>query len=525
MKYLIAIFYLLHLSLFQFQHPFQSQSQSGSLQAQNVVRGTAFIDENLNGLHDRGESFYEGLEVSNGRNIVSTDRKGKYSIPKLEGRFVFAIKPTGYQFLMDKDFQPSFYASPDAEKFDIALRPSPGEDKYSLVLMGDPQVYAQDQINYLGEVATDELRGGDHDFMIVLGDLVGNTLSALPKVKTTLGLAEKTSYYVLGNHDRDRGDFKDPSTGDNDSFENSYGPDYYSFNWGNVHFLVINDVKTVDPKEFGRDYYPGIHPFEAEFIKNDLARVAPEKLVVLCAHIPFFLEDKKIGQTQEILSMLENHPKVFLATGHAHNQIQLFFDEDEGRKPGQSIHQLVAGAICGGWWRGEPDIYGIPGSMMRDGTPQGYWFMHVEGTDYQLEYKASGRDRDKQMHIWVPYYNEQDTIMNSQVDERDIWVNVYAGNEFTEVELRIDRGKWQSIERKVASDPYALRIQYRQKIGRAPSPGAVPIKEGTRECTHLWYSQVPEGIAEGAHVLEVRAKNDYGLDASANRVFWVKQSK
>ena len=121
-----------------------------------------------------------------------------------------------------------------------------------------------------------------------------------------------------------------------------------------------------------------------------------------------------------------------------------------------------------------------------------------------------------------PYYKEQDTVLNSQINERDIWVNVYAGNEFTEVELRIDGGQWGSIDRKEKFDPYVLRLLHRQKISRAPSPGAVPLKVGPRECTHLWYSQVPEGLVKGAHVLEVRAKNKYGLDASASRVFWVR---
>ena len=244
--------------------------------------------------------------------------------------------------------------------------------------------------------------------------------------------------------------------------------------------------------------------------------------MVLCAHIPFFMEAKKVAQTREILSILEDHPKVLMATGHAHNQIQLYFDQEYGRKPGEEIHQLVAGAICGSWWRGEPDIYGIPGSMMRDGTPRGYWFMHVDGTDYQLEYKVSGRGKEKQMHIWVPYYKEQDAVMNSFIDERDIWVNVYAGNEFTEVKLRIDEGEWKDIEKREEFDPYMLRLLKRQEIERTPSPGAVPLKEGARECTHLWYSQVPEGLEKGAHIMEVQAKNKYGLNATAMRVFWVK---
>ncbi|MCK5278657.1 MAG: calcineurin-like phosphoesterase C-terminal domain-containing protein, partial [Cyclobacteriaceae bacterium] len=382
-----------------------------------------------------------------------------FSIKKIEGRFVFAIKPSNYQFSLDKDYQPEFYQNGTDELFNVPLYPSRNEDKYSMVLMGDPQVYAQDQINFLGEVATDELLDADYEFMIVLGDIVGNSLPLLPQVKSTLGLTRKPSYYALGNHDRDRGEFSDPTIQDNNSYEESYGPDYYSFNWGNVHFLVLNDVLTVEKKKKkGSDYIPGIHPMQIEFIKNDLKTVPPEKLVVVCAHIPFFLEAKKTSQTKKMLSLLKNHHKVFMATGHAHNQIQLFFDEDDGWESEQPIHQLVAGAICGNWWRGEPDIFGIPGSMMRDGTPRGYWFMHVDGSDYQLEYKVSGRDKNKQMHIWLPQYFEMDTLSNFNQGSNDIWINVYAGNEFTEVKLRIDNGKWELVKKEIAFDPYVLRI-------------------------------------------------------------------
>ncbi len=208
---------------------------------QGVVSGIAFIDDNKNGIKDNGELYFEGLHMSNGRDIVSTDKEGIFLLDKIKGRFIFAIKPSHYQFSLDKDFQPEFYQKDAGEIFNFPLYPSQNEDKYTVVLMGDPQVYAQDQINYLGEVATDELLDADYEFMVVLGDIVGNALPLLPRVKSTLGLARKTNYYVLGNHDRDRGEFKEPTIEDNDSFEASFGPDYYSFNWGKVHYLVLNN--------------------------------------------------------------------------------------------------------------------------------------------------------------------------------------------------------------------------------------------------------------------------------------------
>jgi len=491
---------------------------------QNQVKGKAFIDQNSNGIRDRGEDPVDGLYISNGRDIVSTDKKGNYRIEKLDGRFIFAIKPAGFQFPLDKDFQARFYQPDDAKTFNIPLLRTDEDARFSLVLMGDPQVYAQDQINYLGEVATDELIGADYEFLIALGDLVGNVLPLMPDVKTTLGLTQKVCYYAIGNHDRDRGDFPDPAAQDNDSFEKTFGPDYYSFNWGNVHFLVLNNILTVKPGELGNsDYYPGLHPLQAEFVENDLKRVPPEKLVVVAAHIPFVFDERKTNQTKQILALLSNHPQVFIATGHSHNQFQVFFDENDGWNHEQPVRELVAGAICGGWWRGEPDMFGIPGSMMRDGTPRGYWFMHIDGSDYQLEYKASGMDRNKQMHIWVPSFKDMDTLFNPDKENREVRINVYAGNELTNVKMRIDSGEWQSTERKEEFDPYILHLLERQETGWSPSEGSRPLKTGARPSTHLWYGRIPEGIPTGAHTIEVSARNNSGLDATAYRVFWIKE--
>lgn len=492
--------------------------------AQPEITGTVFLDKNQNGLYDSGEKAFKNLYISNGRDFVQTDKKGKYSIDKLDERYVFAVKPSDYQFAIDKHFQAKFYHT-EGETFNIPVYPSKNESKYSMVLMGDPQVYAQDQINYLGEVATDELLDANYEFAVVLGDLVGNTLPLIPTVKETLGLTKKPNYFVLGNHDRDRGNFDDATKSDNDSYEKDLGPDYYSFNWGEAHFLVLNDVLTYQNRnEKGSDYIPGIHETQIKFIENDLKTVSSDKLIVVCAHIPFFFGDKKDATTKRMLDLLSNHKNVFMATGHAHNQLQLFFDEDEGWNNPQPVHQLVAGAICGNWWRGEYDMFGIPGSMMRDGTPRGYWFMHINGNEYQLEYKASGMDKSKQMHIWVPQYFEMfDTLSNSDPEIKDIWINVYAGNEFTDVKMRIDGGGWKTAERQEEFDPYILRLLNRQEMGITPTDGSRELKEEPRASTHLWHGLIPNGLEKGAHMLEVTTKNKYGLNAKANRVFWIKK--
>ena len=53
---------------------------SDILNAQKVAQGIVFLDENRNGIMDRGEKRLLGVGISNGEVVVLTDDKGRYSI-------------------------------------------------------------------------------------------------------------------------------------------------------------------------------------------------------------------------------------------------------------------------------------------------------------------------------------------------------------------------------------------------------------------------------------------------------------
>ena len=255
-----------------------------SLLASTGVSGVAFIDINKNGIKERNEKVLSGVRVSNGRDVVTTDKKGLYHIEKLIGYTIFAIKPDAYQFSLDEHFHPRFYQKTESETFNIPLYPSNSSDKFSLVLMGDIQVPTIEELNYLGQLAIDELINTDYEFLIALGDLVANSLPILPAVKDALGETGKTNYYVLGNHDRDVGKVENPTVNDDNTYEKDFGPSYYSFDRGNVHFIVLNNIISKEketPKS--TSYYPGIHKTQYQFIENDLKHVPNDKLIVFCA--------------------------------------------------------------------------------------------------------------------------------------------------------------------------------------------------------------------------------------------------
>ena len=64
--------------------------------SQTSVSGYVFEDINKNQKKENREKGIEGVAVSNGSQVVLTDKKGKYSLPIADGQTIFVIKPSGY---------------------------------------------------------------------------------------------------------------------------------------------------------------------------------------------------------------------------------------------------------------------------------------------------------------------------------------------------------------------------------------------------------------------------------------------
>jgi 3',5'-cyclic AMP phosphodiesterase CpdA len=61
------------------------------------------------------------------------------------------------------------------------------------------------------------------------------------------------------------------------------GPDYYSFDFGGVHFVGLNSVDIDDQR-----YYGHVDSMQIAWLERDLAMVPPTMPVVTFNHIPFF---------------------------------------------------------------------------------------------------------------------------------------------------------------------------------------------------------------------------------------------
>ena len=86
-------------------------------------------------------------------------------------------------------------------------------------------------------------------------------------------------FYCIGNHDLVKG-----KSGE-ELYEDIYGPVYYSFDVGNVHYIVTLML--------GGDYRPGYTKENVYWwLKNDLAQIPSGKPIIVFNHDLLTTDDK-----------------------------------------------------------------------------------------------------------------------------------------------------------------------------------------------------------------------------------------
>src|SRR5690606_6041997 len=157
------------------------------------------------------------------------------------------------------------------------------------------------ELNYAGKSIFRELASRpDIAFHLILGDLVNDKTNLLGPFKNMLQALPSPSWTVLGNHDRniDNTQYLD------DHFNQEFGASTYAFNYGGVHFIVLNNVFSTGK----RSYEGRISEDQLQFLANDLKNVSPNTQIVLCQHIPM----RYTHNRTEVLSLLEPYANVLI---------------------------------------------------------------------------------------------------------------------------------------------------------------------------------------------------------------------
>ncbi|MEZ6087740.1 MAG: calcineurin-like phosphoesterase family protein [Pirellulaceae bacterium] len=500
------------------------------------AHGVVFDDQNGNGRRDSGEPGIADVRVSNGRQIVKTNAKGEYELMISDDSIVFVIKPRNWMTPVNEVNLPQFFyihkpkgspksqfpgvepTGPLPDSIDFALRRQEEPDTFRALMFGDPQPRNIKEVQYIAHDVVEQIiaeEAHQASFGVTLGDIAFDDLNTFAPLNQAIALIGIPWYNVIGNHDINY-DAKDDQTSD-ETFERHYGPNYYSFDHGPVHFMVLDDVTWTVPEGSKRGkYHAGLGKRQMEFIRNDLAGIPADQLVVLMMHIPLV----EVEDRQELYRLIEARPFAVSISAHTHFMEHRFIGEEDGWKGKEKHHHIVNVTVCGSWWQGMPDERGIPHTTMKDGAPNGYSIMTFDGSKYSLEFRAAARPADHQMNLYAPEEINRGAADVRSDDPPKLFANVFNGSERTVCEFRIGGdSQWTAMQRISKEDPAYVEAVALEKSLKDKTWKELP---GVRTTPHFWEADLPTSLPIGTHRIEVRATEESGRPHVSSRLIRVR---
>lgn len=493
------------------------------------ITGFAYEDVNGDGRRDPAEPGVPGVMVSDREQVTVTDSEGRYSLSVQGDAIIFITKPADHRLPLDNDRLPLFYyihkpagspelyykgSSPTATlppSVDFALHKCEIEDTFTAIAVADPQPETLQEIDFIRQDFVEEVVGKGACLGIVLGDIAFDHLDLWDYYRPLIGQAGIPFYHVLGNHDVNYDAAEDRYS--DDTFERQFGPSYYSFDYGRVHFVALDSVRHY--LKDGKAQYEGrLGERQLKWLKNDLALVPGDKLVVLLMHIPFYTH---IGQNNKVrivdrdalFEIVRDRDHLLALAGHTHTQEHHFLGPEVGWQGEKPLHQIVCLTLSGSWWSGQQDERGVPIATQRDGVPNGYQILEFSGNAYRNTLKASGKPETYQMCIHSP----QGMIPEDKFSEMKVVVNVFDSSPRSRLFCQIDDGEIFSMENTPAKDPFAEQMFGESHAYNKPWVQAL-------NTDHIWSAPLPK-LEKGIHTITVKAVDQYGRTFTQSRVFYI----
>lgn len=251
------------------------------------------------------------VSVTDGRNVAKTDENGKFELKGWrKSRFVTITVPSGYK--TDDFYIP---VEKGKESYDFVLEKSEltAQENHCFVQISDTEIGEKGTGEWLDEVKY-IIKENNPAFLIHTGDICyeAGLKRHIEDMNTeTMGC---TVRYIIGNHD-----YVDGKYGE-ELYESIYGPVWYSFDVGNVHYVVT-------PFQSGADYKSGYNKNDRwKWLKNDLENVDSDKKVVIFNHTKSPSDDYVISFGRDEID-LKQHNLIAWVFGHYHYN---FVYENEG---------------------------------------------------------------------------------------------------------------------------------------------------------------------------------------------------
>ena len=467
-----------------------------------------------------------GVAVSDGYEIVLTDADGHYAMTSAKKNgYVFYTLPGGYEPEMTDGFMPQFWAPLEShdtevhETHDFTLR-RVDNDRHIMIFGADSHLARRNsdrayfKKGFIANLKDEAQQAGDTPiYSILLGDLTWDVFWTQDNYNLRDFMADMKSWQypvplwpVIGNHDHD------PSIpeGEETDFESAglwreaVCPNYYSFNLGKVHYVVLDDIEYLNEYEEGYPYSEGvagnrnyrgvISAEQVSWLRRDLELVAKTTPVVVCMHIPAWSVTSSFGyyarldNTYWLCSLLDKFDQAHIVSGHTHGN----YTVHPNSFPRVTEHNLAA--LCGTlWWTS--CLTGK--NVCHDGSSAGYSLWTVDGKALNWKLKPVGNGNDQMrlydMNTVRDFYRTSNAIRAilaeypnrvnySTIDDNVVMVNVFAYDRDWQVSI-CEGDSLLGCQRVCTEDPYHT-ITY--DVPRWNAVGYYTADYATSNSTHLF---------------------------------------
>lgn len=364
-----------------------------------------------------------GVVVSDGYEVAVTDEQGIYYLPSLKKiGFVFISIPGNYE-VVNTGKAPQFFkrlnnSTSTIEQKDFSLMKTNNQN-HVVIPMADWHLANRnnDIDQFTSKVLPDVNATIDHYsandtkvYVLTLGDMTWDAYwydnkFGLNEYIPYMNMLNCPVFNVIGNHDYD------PYYANDWEAENKYrevlGPTYYSFNLGEVHYVVLDDVEYLNSGGAigtvgDRNYNTNISPDQIAWLKKDLAAIADKSTpIVVAMHTPLYrrptldangnqVNDQALANGSTLINCLKDFSSVHVLTGHTHVNYSV---EEE------NLMEHNTAAICATWWWTGRNGY-AGNHICKDGSPGGYSIWQMKGKDLQWRYKGIGYQEEYQFRSY-----------------------------------------------------------------------------------------------------------------------------
>lgn len=439
-----------------------------------------------------------GCVVSDGFSVVETNQDGFYQIQAGDStEFVFVSLPSAYEMPVDPRGLPALYHRVEEGQtvYDFSLRPfadgGEADLHHVMIAISDPQVqddygtwrFRHESVADIKEHVA-SFPSGTPVYGVVVGDLVWDVYDRLPEHTESCLQLGFPVFNVIGNHDHDRNVRQD--WGADHYFKENYGPTYYSFNRGKIHYVVLDDIEYTNAAG-DKSYSHNIVDYQMEWLRKDLEKTPTSMYVVFLAHAP--IEGSKVANRETLYNLVAKRRNTHAITGHHHCLTNY--------EVKSNFYDHTLGAVMGAFWSGD---------LCSDGTPNGYGVFQAGSKGIESwYYKSTGYDKSYQMRVYPP-----NSFMNGESLEDCVIANIWNyDSKWSEVYIYED-GEKHIMYQYNGLDPLASDFLSSEGDERPNYPGSdggtlASRNPGATSTSHIFYYRPRNPDAK--FVVEVTDRN------------------